>query len=153
MTVENGLIAVYSALKLNTRADGSEYRAVSDMHPDADTVREIVRELHDEELPNDWRYEITYHLAAGLVECSEGQGNNWEAEEYQDYIAQLAENLSDDCSGDLLEWAKIGQRLEFDNELNGITGLSIEELLKLRQEEEITLMGYKLLSLVEEHLT
>jgi len=152
-TVENGLIAVYTALKLNTREDGSNYRAVSELHPDREVVREIVRELHDGELPNDWRFETVYNLAASLVECSEGQSEEWGVEDYYDYILQLAHNFSDDATGSLLEWAKIGSRIEFDDELQGITGMTILELLKLRQEEEIALMGYNLLSLVENKLT
>ena len=152
-TVENGLIAVYTALTLNLRPDGTNYRAVSELHPDREVVQEIVRELHEEEIPNDWRYQMTYDLAASLAECSEGQSEEWDVEDYYDYILDLARNFSDDGTGDLLEWVKTGSRIEFDDALQGAIGMSIVELLKLRQEEEIALMGYSLLALVKEKLT
>lgn len=152
-TAENGLIAVYTALTLNTRADGTSYRAVSELHPDHEVVRGIVYELHDGELPNDWRYDMIYSLAASLVEYSEGQSEEWTIEDYNEYIPELASNLSDDATGVLLEWAKIGSRIGFYDEPIGTTATGIVDLLKMRQKEEIEMMGYNLLFLIGEKLT
>lgn len=152
-TIENGLIAVYTALKLNKREDGTNYRSVSDFHPDREVVLEIMHALHEDELPNDWRFDMAYYLASELLEYSEGQSEEWSVEDYLEFVPELAHNFSDDATSDLLEWAKLGSRIEFWDQPECAGELSITELLKARQKEEIAMMGYSLLSLVEDKLT
>jgi hypothetical protein len=155
-TLANGLISVYTALTLNTRADGSSYRMISETHPDREAVLSIVYDLHEGELPNDWRYETIYSLATSLLEYSDGSDPEdcepWGMAEYTDLVPCVAAGLVDEGKGDLLEWAKIGSRTEFwDAPTHGAS--DVIELLQMRQQEEIEMMGYNLLRLVEEQLT
>lgn len=152
-TLANGLISVYSALTLNTRADGSNYRMISETHPDREAVVSIVYDLHEGELPNDWRYETIYNLANMLLEYQDGSdvSIDWGYSEFMEFVPELAADLVDVFAGDLLEWAKIGSRIEFwDAPTRGTS--DIIELLQMRQREEIEIMGYNLLRLVEEQL-
>jgi hypothetical protein len=156
-TLANGLISVYTALTLNTRADGSSYRMISETHPDREAVLSIVYDLHDDELPNDWRYETIYRLATSLLEYSDGSDPEdcepWGMAEYMDLVPCIAAGLVDGGKGDLLEWAKIGSRTEFWDAFESILAPDVVGLLQTRQREEIQLMGYNLLTLVEEQLT
>lgn len=154
-TLANGLIAVYSAMTLSTRADGSSFRAISEMHPDCEDVRSIVHDLHEGELPNDWRYETIYSLANMLLEYQDGIDAPeiaWGYDEFMEFVPGIAADLVDVATGDLLEWAKIGSRIAFWDEPIRETS-DIIELLQLRQREEIEMMGYNLLKLVEEKFT
>jgi len=154
-TLANGLISVYSALTLNTRADGSNFRAISETHPDSEAVRSIMYDLHEGELPNDWRYETIYSLANMLLEYQDGldaPSIAWGYGEFMEFVPEVAADLVDVFAGDLLEWAKIGSRIEFwDAPTRGTS--DIVELLQMRQREEIEIMGYNLLRLVEEKFT
>lgn len=156
-TLANGLISVYTALTLNTRADGSNYRMISDTHPDRETVLSIVYDLHEGELPNDWRYETIYRLANELLEYSDGSelGGQlaWGLAEYMEFVPAIARGLVDAGKGDLLEWAKIGSRTEFWDAFGSVLDPNIIDLLQSRQKEEIETMGYNLLTLVQELLT
>lgn len=156
-TLANGLISVYTALTLNTRADGSSYRMISETHPDREAVLSIVYDLHEGELPNDWRYEIVYSLATTFLEYSDGSDPEdcepWGMSEYMDLVPCIADGLVDAGKGDLLEWAKIGSRTEFWDAFESILTPDIVSVLQARQKEEIQMMGYNLLRLVEEQLT
>ena len=149
-TIEDGLIAVTAALVLNARGDGSSYRSISEMHPHSETIREMVRELHDGELPNDWRYDIIYFIAQGLLEYSEGAESGWDIDHYQEVVSEVSYSLTDDWSADLLEWAKVGSRLEFQDEEIVAPSTDIHQLLRARQREEIETMAYSLLQMISE---
>ena len=144
-TIEDGLVAITAALVLNTKNDGSSYRSVSDKHPHSEDIRKIVRELHDGELPNDWRYDTVYFIAHGMLEYSECTEKGWTIDQYQEVIPEVAYGLSDDLNGDLLEWAQIGSRLEFQDPEIVAPTTNIYNLLKVRQREEIESMAYTLL--------
>lgn len=155
-TLENGLVAVYSALALQAREDGSDYRIVSETHPDYIIIKDIVYDLHDGELPNDWRYQIIYGLAQSFLEYSEGQPTPWGMDEFMDVIPEISRNLTDSHTGDLLEWAKIGSRLYFEDDCidpDNSEPLDIGSLLQRRQREAIEITAYGLLRLVEDLLT
>ena len=155
-TIENGLVAVYSALVLQTREDGSNYRIVSELHPDYLVVKEIIYDLHDGELSNDWRYQIIYDLAQNLLEYSEGQPEPWGMDEFMEAIPEVSRSLTVANTKELLEWAKIGHRLYFEDgwfDPSTAEPLDIGELLQRRQREEIESTAYGLLRLVEELLT
>ena len=144
-TIEDGLVAITAALVLNTRNDGSSYRSVSDKHPYSEDIRETVRELHDGELPNDWRYDMVYFIAQGMLEYSECTEKSWTIDQYEETISEISYGLSDDFNGDLLEWAQIGSRLEFQDPEIVAPTTNICDLLKARQREEIETMAYTLL--------
>lgn len=152
-TLENGLISVYSALVLDSRADGSSYRRISEIHPDGETVREIVRDLHCGELPNDWRYETIYDLAQRFLEYSEGQPEAWGLDQFMEVVPEVSHALVEENYGELLEWAKIGSRLEFEEPIIRGSFRGIGGLLQNRQREEIEAMAYNLLRLVGDELT
>lgn len=149
-TIEDRLRVITECLVLGTRADGSTYRLISDLHANEEEVRDIVRSLHFGEAPNDWRYGIIYDLAHALLEHSEPLENSLDQSDMMALIPDVADGLVDDWETDLLEWAKVGGRLEFWDAPQSISEPSIAALLTARQYEEICFMGYTLLELLSD---
>ena len=50
------------------------YYSIKDDHPDKDHIQtDLIYPLHDDELPNDWRYETIYDLLSGFVDWTDRQ--------------------------------------------------------------------------------
>lgn len=81
-----------------TREDGTRYVVLSG--PD-DEIKEAataaIREAHDEELPNDWRFEVCSLAADAVAEASE-------EEELSDIAAGVAESVTTVSTSALLSW-------------------------------------------------
>ncbi|MGA0200799.1 MAG: hypothetical protein ACO3NK_17080 [Prochlorotrichaceae cyanobacterium] len=149
-TIEQNLTDLCAALVRETRDDGSNFLRISDKHPRADELRDIVRQLHFGEFPNDWRYETIYDLAQKLLEYSEPSAETWDADDYTDVMPEIVDSLADSWCTDLLEWAKVGSRLDFDDPESIQESTDIAALLEERQREEIFNMGYTLVALLED---
>jgi len=103
----------------------------------------FVRKLHDDELPNNWRYGIITDLLQNFV-------NEYDQDNLEDYLSEIADSLVDVYNIDLIEWLKgdimRGSFLEI-RELNiDEPNMTIFDLIRQMQYEVIYSMGYQILN-------
>ena len=120
------------------------YYSIKDDHPDKDFIQSLVYELHDDELPNDWRYQIIYTLLLDFVDIES-------SDDVQDRIHELVDGAVDIYNADLLKWVQEDlSRGYIESELTtGKEGLF--ERITQAQYEVINQMAYKLLSFIEDN--
>ena len=88
-----------AAFELNTREDGTQYWAfTAEARQSVDNLSTVVRELHDEELPNDWRYDTIVSILDALMEIS-GEDIEW-----YDEASEIANNLTEINTSALHQW-------------------------------------------------
>jgi len=93
-----------SSIQWEERANGSRFLALPLSAPD--WMREVVFSAHEEELPNDWRYELALRSAMALKEQPEA--------DLYELASEVAEQLSTVYTGELLSWyAEIPSRLSY----------------------------------------
>ena len=108
-----------------------------------ETYQDFVKELHDDELPNNWRYTIITDLLQNFV-------NEYEQDNLEDYLSEIADSLVDVYNIDLIEWLKgdimRGSFLEI-RELNiDQPNMTIFDLIRQMQYEVIYSMGSQILN-------
>lgn len=86
-----------SSFEKRTREDGSSFWALRAGSPD--WLRSAVREAHEDELPNDSRYELIRDAAVALSE-----GSFSDEEEAREALYELALDLIPTYTGELLSW-------------------------------------------------
>ena len=120
------------------------YYSIKDDHPDKDFIQSLVYELHDNELPNDWRYQIIYTLLLDFVDIES-------SDDVQDRIHELVDGAVDIYNADLPKWVQEDlSRGYIESELTtGKEGLF--ERITQAQYEVINQMAYKLLSFIEDN--
>lgn len=85
------------------RSDGSEYVLLTDDAPD--WLKDAVREAHDFELPDDWRYATAAAIAVSLDEALDEEGvDGWGWDGWDDWVMSTAEALVDVYNTDLARW-------------------------------------------------
>ena len=105
-----------------------------------ETYQDFVRELHDDELPNNWRYTIITDLLQNFV-------NEYEQDQLEDCLSEIADSLVDVYNVDRARWLA-------DDVLRGCDQIdttdknntSIFELIGIAQYEAIYSMGYQILN-------
>ena len=102
MTTTNWFITagtLRAAFKQETRDDGSKF--YSCQHVDAGTeLLEFIQDLHDDELPNDWRYDTIVSILDAL--CEVNDLNSYQ--DIYDLAGGIADNITDIYNSDLLKW-------------------------------------------------
>ena len=131
-----------AAFTTSTRDDGSTYHHLVADVPSA--VVDFVRELHDDEWPNDWRYAAIVGLLEGICESSEEIDSN----DLPHYIADaeteigtalLLQWYADCCSRTAyVDAAKEEGRLSAD--------LSLFDQLQAGQREALLAMAHQLIN-------
>ena len=107
-----------------------------------ETYQSFVRALHDDELPNDWRYRIITDLLQNFV-------NEYEQDKLEDCLSEIVDSLVDVYNIDLIEWLKgdimRGSFLEI-RELNiDEPNMTIFDLIRQMQYEVIYSIGSRIL--------
>jgi hypothetical protein len=119
--------------------------------------QDLIRVLHDEELPNDWRYETTCAIANSLLECAEeAPDTTWTAIEFQDVAGEVADRLADIYNSRLLAWvAEVPSRAAFTDpdHWSFDDAADIIERVRARQYEVIEEMAWHLISYLDENLS
>ena len=64
-----------------------------------DELTDFIRNLHDDELPNDWRYNIIHWIIAAIASESLEKDDDWSDKPYE-----YAEFLTDEINPILLQW-------------------------------------------------
>tara|TARA_B100001063_G_scaffold219963_1_gene224464 strand:+ start:310 stop:780 length:471 start_codon:yes stop_codon:yes gene_type:complete len=99
-----------SAFTTKEREDGSTFTACKDgIEIDSD-LKKLIRECHDEELPNDWRYETIVSILDLIQEYSSDT-------EWSDAAYVCADNLTEMSTYRLFQWyADCSGRINYVNE-------------------------------------
>ena len=121
------------------------YYSIKDDHPDKDQIQtDLIYPLHDEELPNDWRYSIIYYLLSDFVDCEDRN-------ETEDRVHEIVDGLVDVYNSDLLKWVQ--EDLNRGYVLSGFTTgeETIFERMTQSQYEVISQMAYQLLEYIDSH--
>ena len=143
---------LFDAFTSNTRSQdcvdrgmNKVYYSIKDDHPDKEHIRQdLIYPLHDDELPNDWRYSIIYYLLSDFVDCEDRN-------ETEDRIHEIVDGLVDVYNADRIKWVQEDlNRGYVESEFT--TGKeSIFELIGLAQYEVINQMAYQLLDYIDEN--
>ena len=152
-SLEAGLTLLAANLVLATRTDGTEYRRLREDCPMYDDLRAIIRDAHNDELPNDWRFGMVYDLCHAFLDYSQPQACAVTADDYRDYIGEIAALRVDISTHALLVWLSDNvSRCHFDEPevyCADADGSNIGDLALRRQREEIEWMAHAILTGVE----
>tara|TARA_X000001036_G_scaffold317978_1_gene296389 strand:- start:23 stop:511 length:489 start_codon:yes stop_codon:yes gene_type:complete len=153
LTFRDHLQDLNDSFKQERRENNSFYFFLKD--ESKNKYQELIRELHNDEMPNDWRYETIKNLVSCFLEYfSEDEELTYE--NLQDALREsIAENLADHSNSCLFQWlAEIPSRASFDDIYSTIECIDeskdLGSLARLRQIEEIEIMGSNLLYHFEE---
>ena len=151
--LEAGLTLLAANLVLATRTDGTEYRMLREDCPMHDDLRAIIRDAHNGEMPNDWRFGMVYDLCHALLEYSQPSPTPWTLEDYLEVAGDVAELQVDHAYSRALSWmADNVTRCHFDDVETYASDCSGDDLGQLairRQLEEVHTMAHAILSGIE----
>ena len=155
LTLRDHLKDLDQSFNQERREDNSLYFFLKD--ESKNKYQELIRSLHMDELPNDWRYETIKNLVSSFLEYySEDEELTYD--NLQDALREsIADNLADYSNSCLFQWlAEIPSRASFED-MSSVIGIiddsvDLGYLARLRQIEEITIMGSNLLLHFEEVL-
>ena len=143
MTNINYFVTAATLLNAFKRTDNEENWCL--VTHDDDELTSFIRELHDGELPNDWRYDTIHWIIAAIASEDE------ETIDWSDVPREYADNQVDMCTSSIFQWyANYSGRYEYvqDNLNDGITHNSCDAFDQLEQGQfrAIEEMTYKILS-------
>ena len=118
-----------------------------------DRWQDLLRLLHDDELPNDWRFQTTCALANTFLEFAQP---DWSAEEFTWATTDVVDGLVDVYNGQLLSWvADIPSRAVFGAPefWSFEDSADIIERVRARQFEAIEEMATHLIGYLDENLS
>ena len=107
-----------------------------------ETYQDFVRELHDDELPNNWRYTIITDLLQNFV-------NEYEQDKLEDCLSEIADSLVDVYNVDRARWlADDVSRgcIDLKNLNIDEPNMTIFDLIRQMQYEVIYSMGIQILN-------
>ena len=97
--------------EIRRRDDGSTYWAAKrDSRSWDDEFESVIRQLHDGELPNDWRYSEIVRIAGELLDLLQEAELAGEEEALPTELADQISCEADPYRSELLEWLEIGER-------------------------------------------
>jgi hypothetical protein len=119
------------------------YYSIKDDHPDKNHIRQdLIYPLHDDESPNDWRYNTIHTLLCKFVDYEDRQ-------EIEGYIHEIVDGSVDIYNYDLIKWVQenlnrgyVESDLRTDQE-------NIFQLIGLAQYEVISQMACQLLDYID----
>ena len=128
------------------RGMNKTYYMIKEDHADREEIQQnLIYPLHDDELPNDWRYSIIHWLLSDFVNCTDRQ-------EIEDcHLHEIVDGLVDVYNADRIKWVQEDlNRGYVESEFT--TGKEdIFELIGLAQYEVINQMAYQLLDYIDEN--
>ena len=89
-----------AAFTQNKRDDGSTYWCLTD-RADQDDLVDWLRELHDDEMPNDWRYETIVDICTYLMDLVEPID---EQSDVSDIAFSAADSITSIYTSELCQW-------------------------------------------------
>ena len=107
-----------------------------------ETYQDFVRELHDDELPNNWRYEIITDLLQNFV-------NEYDQDDLENYLHEITDSLVDIYNSDRAKWLADDINrgcIDLKNLNIDEPNMTIFDLIGQAQYEAIYSMGYQILN-------
>lgn len=99
-----------AAFTQDKRQDGTSFWCRTDRADESKDLANFIRECHDAEMPNDWRYETIVSILDALMDV-EGLEDY---EDQDDLVNGIAYNITDIYNGALLQWyADIPNRVAY----------------------------------------
>tara|TARA_Y100000015_G_scaffold41961_2_gene48749 strand:+ start:141 stop:629 length:489 start_codon:yes stop_codon:yes gene_type:complete len=120
-----------AAFTQEKRQDGTLYWCLTEQaRQSVDDLTEWLRGLHDDEMPNDWRYETIVSILDALMDV-EGLDDY----DYHDDLVQgISDNITDIYNGALLQWyADIPSRVAYidDAQSEGLIDTNTDTIARL----------------------
>ena len=148
LTLRDQLQDFYNSFKGEKRENNTHYFFLKD--ESKNKYQDLVRELHMDELPNDWRYETIKNLVSSFLEYySEDEELTYD--NLQDALREsIADNLTEVSNSRLFQWlAEMPSRASFED-MSSVIGIiddsvDLGYLAMMRQREEIEIMGSNIL--------
>jgi len=124
-------------------------RVLKEDCPNRSEYQELIRSLHMEELPNDWRYETIYEITLCLLDYF-GDEEELTFDNCTEALYEISDNLADYSNSDLFQWLSDNpSRASFDNDYEIINSIDstvdLGYIARARQVEEINIMGSNLI--------
>lgn len=140
------------SLTRDKREDGSEYVLLWESQF-KENLQEIIRECHNGEFPNDWRYEMVNSIIDDLYEHFITLENDIDVDDYRDRSYQVVDGLVDIYNCDLAKWlSDNNSRGYFEDDSFKDDNGDIHDQIRSRQYEEIDFIMNMLLVNLEDHL-
>ena len=137
------------SLTRDKREDGSEYVCLWESQW-KENLQEIIRECHNGEFPNDWRYEMVDSIIDSLYEHFITYDNDPDLNDFRDY--ELVDSLVDIYNYDLAKWlSDDNSRGYFEDDSFKNDNGYIHDQIRSRQYEEISFMVNLLLANLDDH--
>jgi hypothetical protein len=135
-----------SAFEEKHRDNGSSFWACTDQV--GDSLQKLIRDLHDDELPNDWRYQTIVGILDAIVEMSEDASTEW-----LDASSVIADRLTSVWTSELAAWiGENGNRASYHDDAMAeglICGeVSLHDRLAVAQYQCIRPMADQILSVL-----
>ena len=129
------------------RGMNKTYYMINEDHTDREEIQQnLIYPLHDEEWPNDWRYETIYDLLSGFVDCTDRQ-------EIEDcHLHEIVDGLVDVYNADRIKWVQEDLRRGCVESDLATGKENIFELIGLAQYEVISQMAYQLLDYIDNNV-
>ena len=138
------------SLTRDKREDGSEYVCLWETQW-KENLQEIIRECHNGEFPNDWRYEIVESIIDSLYEHFITYDNDPDLNDFRDY--EIVDGLVDIYNYDLAKWlSDDNSRGYFEDDCFRNDNGDIHDQIRSRQYEEINFIMNMILANLEDHL-
>lgn len=147
-TLRDQLKDLDQSLNQERREDNSLYFFLKD--ESKNKYQELIRSLHMDELPNDWRYETIKNLVSSFLEYYP-EDEELTYDNLQDALREsIADNLAEYSNSCLFQWlAEMPSRASFEDIHSAISciddSVDLGYLARLRQIEEIEIMGSNLI--------
>ena len=147
-TLRDQLKDLDQSLNQERREDNSLYFFLKD--ESKNKYQELIRSLHMDELPNDWRYETIKNLVSSFLEYY-SDDEELTYDNLQDALREsIADNLAEYSNSCLFQWlAEMPSRASFEDIHSAISciddSVDLGYLARLRQIEEIEIMGSNLI--------
>lgn len=147
-TLRDQLKDLDESLSQEKREDNSCYFFLKD--ESKNKYQELIRSLHMDEMPNDWRYETIKNLVSSFLEYF-SDDEELTYDNLQDALREsIADNIADYSNSCLFKWlSEIPSRASFEDIHSAIEciddSVDLGYLARLRQIEEIEIMGSNLL--------
>jgi len=141
------------SLTRDKRQDGTEYVCLWD-NQFKENLQEIIRECHNGEFPNDWRYDIVDSIIDSLYEHFITYNNDPDLDDYRDSLElETVDGLVDIYNYDLAKWlSDNNSRGYFEDDCFRNDNGDIHDQIRSRQCEEISFIMNMLLANLEDHL-
>ena len=151
LKLELSISIFYYSLEIKDRKDKSSYVALRD-NMFKNKLQSLVMDCHNDEMPNDWRYEmvddIVTHLYYEIVEH-----NNIDCvDDARDSISDQVDSSTDIYNTDLLKWLQGDLRREsfIDDGLKPDSS-DIYNIIQARQYEEIDFIAHTILNAFDDY--